>query len=333
MPEKLIEVKSLSKSFQSRRNGKKQVTVAVDDVTPDIFKGETMGLLGESGCGKTTLGRTIIRLYEPSGGEIFYKGHEITHLDRKALKPFRRQIQTIFQDPYSSLNPHMDTEQLIGESLDLEERLPAPVRRTRILQMLDRVGLDAAALTKYPHEFSGGQRQRIGIARALITQPEFVLCDEPISALDVSIQAQVVNLLEALQKEMGLTYLFVAHDLSMMRHIAHRIAVMYLGRVVELAPTEKLYTNPLHPYTQALLSAVPIPDPARARVDTRIHLSGDLPSNAASATGCAFASRCPFVTAACLHERQQLRKTNEEDHWAACLRIPDISVMSASGSL
>ena len=318
MSEKLIEVRNLSKTFSVRRGGRRHSTRAVDDVSFDILRGETLGLLGESGCGKTTLGRTITRLYEPTAGQIIYDGTDIAPLNRRQLKPWRRRIQTIFQDPYSALNPHMDAEHIIAEPLDLKERLPNAERRERILKMLDKVGLDAASLTKYPHEFSGGQRQRIGIARALITEPEFVLCDEPISALDVSIQAQVVNLLEDLQAQMCLTYLFVAHDLSMVRHISHRIAVMYLGNIVELAPADELYDHPVHPYTQALVSAIPVPDPVLARAAQRVTLSGDVPNLPEHRKGCAFAPRCPHVRQACLEGKPELKEIGP-DHIAACV--------------
>ena len=318
MRDKLIEVKHLSKTFTVRRGGRKHETRAVDDVTFDIMRGETLGLLGESGCGKTTLGRTITRLYEPTAGQILYDGTDIAPLNRRQLKPWRRRIQTIFQDPYSALNPHMDAEHIVAEPLDLKERLPFGERRARILEMLEKVGLDAASLSKYPHEFSGGQRQRIGIARALITEPEFVLCDEPISALDVSIQAQVVNLLEDLQAQMRLTYLFVAHDLSMVRHISHRIAVMYLGDIVELAPAGELYDHPAHPYTQALVSAIPVPDPAQAKAARRVMLSGDVPNLPEHRQGCPFAPRCPYARAECAEGRPELREIGP-GHLAACV--------------
>ena len=318
MNDRLIEVRNLRKTFSIRRGGHRHETRAVDDVSFDIMRGETLGLLGESGCGKTTLGRTVTRLYEPTSGQIIYDGTDIAPLNRRQLKPWRNRIQTIFQDPYSALNPHMDAESIIAEPLDLKEKLPREVRRDKILGMLEKVGLDADALGKYPHEFSGGQRQRIGIARALITEPEFVLCDEPISALDVSIQAQVVNLLEDLQAQMWLTYLFVAHDLSMVRHISHRIAVMYLGNIVELAPASELYSHPVHPYTQSLVSAIPVPDPARARAVRRVTLSGDVSSLPEQWSGCPFAPRCPYVRSECGESKPALREITPM-HMAACV--------------
>ncbi len=317
----LIEVRHLSKDFAARGlYGKAGTVRAVNDVSFTVEKGQTFGLVGESGCGKTTLGRTVTRLYDPSAGEILFEGVDIARLRGKALSPYKRRMQTIFQDPYSSLNPYMNVEELIGEPLDLAERLPRDQRRERILDMLRRVGMEADDLEKYPHEFSGGQRQRIGIARALVTHPDFVLCDEPISALDVSIQAQVVNLLEDLQREMGLTYIFVAHDLSMVRHISHRIAVMYLGYIVEISPAEELYRRPLHPYTQALLSAIPIPNPRLAREQQRVHLAGDPPNPSAEIAGCPFAGRCPHCTAECRQQRPELREITP-GHQAACHHI------------
>ena len=316
----LIEVRNLKKYFHLRGSlGRSRVIHSVDGVTFSIQKGETFGLVGESGCGKTTLGRTITRLYEPTSGEILFEGTDIAPLKGKQLSQYKRRMQTIFQDPYSSLNPFMNVEEIIGESLDLSRRLKSAERRECIEEILERVGMTREDMEKYPHEFSGGQRQRIGIARALVTNPDFVLCDEPISALDVSIQAQVVNMLEDLQQEMGLTYLFVAHDLSMVRHISRRIAVMYAGHVVEISPAGELYRHPAHPYTEALLSAIPIPNPKRAREAGRIHLQGDPPDPAAERKGCPFADRCPHCTPACREELPELREISS-GHMVACIR-------------
>ena len=317
----LIEVRDLKKHFRVRGMlGKAKVVHSVDGVSFDIERGETFGLVGESGCGKTTLGRTVTRLYEPTAGRILFEGTDIAGLKGRALSPYKRRMQTIFQDPYSSLNPYMNVEEIVGESLDLSEKLRSKERRERIEAMLLRVGLEADALEKYPHEFSGGQRQRIGIARALVTHPDFVLCDEPISALDVSIQAQVVNMLEDLQRDMGLAYLFVAHDLSMVRHISHRIAVMYAGHIVEISPAHELYSHPAHPYTQALLSAIPIPNPRRAREATRIRLQGDPPDPVAELSGCPFASRCSRCQPRCMSERPELKPVSA-GHEAACFEV------------
>ncbi|MGM9604494.1 MAG: ABC transporter ATP-binding protein [Faecousia sp.] len=322
----LIEVRHLSKDFAMRGPfGRGGMVRAVNDVSFTVEKGKTFGLVGESGCGKTTLGRTVTRLYEPSAGQILFEGADIAKLKGKALSPYKHRMQTIFQDPYSSLNPYMNVEELIGEPLDLAERLPRAERQERILDILRRVGMEKDDLEKYPHEFSGGQRQRIGIARALVTRPDFVLCDEPISALDVSIQAQVVNLLEDLQQEMGLTYIFVAHDLSMVRHISHRIAVMYLGHIVEISPADELYRHPLHPYTQALLSAIPIANPKAAREQRRVHLAGDPPNPSAEIPGCPFASRCPHCTGECMAVRPALREVSP-GHQAACINIDQTSL-------
>ena len=314
----LLEAVDLKKYFTIRgAMGGSRVLKAVDGVSLAIEKGETFGLVGESGCGKTTLGRTMIRLYDVTGGTLKFEGNDITNLTGRALSPYRQRMQIIFQDPYSSLNPFMDVEELIAEPLDLREKLGKAERRERIVQMLRKVGMDETALEKYPHEFSGGQRQRVGIARALVVKPEFVLCDEPISALDVSIQAQVVNMLEDLQEEMGLTYLFVAHDLSMVRHISRRIGVMYLGHIVEISPSKELYRSPLHPYTQALLSAIPIPDPKRAKGIKRIALSGDVPSPSKMPKGCPFVTRCPRAMPKC-KESAPLLKEVSPGHQVAC---------------
>ncbi|HHW61501.1 MAG TPA: ATP-binding cassette domain-containing protein [Syntrophomonadaceae bacterium] len=297
----LVKVANLKKHFltdSGKRGGKQQMLKAVDDISFNVFKGETLGLVGESGCGKTTLGRTVIRLYEPSNGQIFFDGIDISHLSEKELRPLRRRMQMIFQDPYASLNARMTVGDIIGEPLDIHQLARGKQRRERIEELLTRVGLDSEHINRYPHEFSGGQRQRIGIARALAVNPEFVVCDEPISALDVSIQAQVINLLEELQQELGLTYLFIAHDLAMVRHISHRVGVMYLGQLVEIAASEELYRNPVHPYTQLLLSAIPIPDPdAAGKADTIP--AGEIPSPVDPPSGCRFRTRCRYARDIC----------------------------------
>ena len=273
---------------------------AVDGVTFDIYEGETLGLVGESGCGKSTCGRAVLRLYDLTSGEVIVDGRAIGSEDQRSLRRMRTTMQMVFQDPQASLNPRMTVGAIVGEPLDEHTDWPKAKKRARVEELMDQVGLNRAFLNRYPHEFSGGQRQRIGIARALALKPKFIVCDEPIAALDVSIQAQVVNLLEELQDELGLTYLFISHDLSMVRHIADRVAVMYLGKVAELAPRDALYAEPLHPYTQALLSAVPEPDPSRAeRQRERIVLKGDVPSPANPPEGCNFSTRCPAVMDVC----------------------------------
>jgi oligopeptide transport system ATP-binding protein len=291
---------------------------AVDDISFSIKQGETMGLVGESGCGKSTTGRAILQLYRPTEGRVFFKSEDLTELKGEGLRRMRREMQMIFQDPYASLNPRMTVGNIIGEPLEVHNIYSSRAeRRERVQELLRVVGLNPYFVNRYPHEFSGGQRQRIGVARALAVNPEFIVCDEPISALDVSIQAQIINMLEDLQGEFGLTYLFIAHDLSVVRHISNRIAVMYLGKLAELADRDELYENPLHPYTQALLSAVPIPDPVIEEKRQRIILEGDVPSPANPPKGCNFSTRCPRVMDIC-HEVDPEFKDVGGGHWVAC---------------
>ncbi|WP_281417565.1 ABC transporter ATP-binding protein [Alkaliphilus flagellatus] len=316
----LIEVKNLKKYFPVRKDiflGKVQYIKAVDDISFHINEGETLGLVGESGCGKSTLGRTIIRLYDSTEGDVFYKGKNISRMKEKDIKPYRRKMQVVFQDPYASLNPRMTVDQLIKEPLSIHNIGSEKERSERVYELLEKVGLNPSYFNRYAHEFSGGQRQRIGIARALAINPEFILCDEPISALDVSIQAQVVNMLEELQNEMGLTYLFIAHDLSMVRHISHRIGVMYLGKLVELADSNELYNRPAHPYTQALLSSIPVPDPRLAKSKIKTILEGDVPSPLNPPSGCKFRTRCKYATAKCAEIEPQMKDIGG-GHMAAC---------------
>ena len=310
----LIEVKNLKKYFHV---GPGAILKAVDDVSFVIKKGETLGLVGESGCGKTTCGRTVLGLYPATEGEVNYNGVNIHKLKGKDKKEFTRKAQIIFQDPYASLNPRMTVGDIIAEGIDIHGIYKGEARTKKINEMLDHVGLNREHASRFPHEFSGGQRQRIGIARALAIEPEFIVCDEPISALDVSIQAQIVNLLIKLQKEMGLTYLFIAHDLSMVKHISDRVGVMYLGNMVELTTSKKLYSKPLHPYTQALLSAIPIPDPEIEKTRERIKLEGEVPSPINPKPGCRFAARCKFAKAECFEENPKLIEI-EKDHFVSC---------------
>jgi oligopeptide transport system ATP-binding protein len=293
---------------------------AVDGLDFDIVRGETLGLVGESGCGKTTTGRVILQLYRPTAGSVRFRGEELTRLKGEKLRRMRRQLQMIFQDPYASLNPRMTVGDIIGEPFVVHDLLKGRARRDRVQELLQVVGLNPYFVSRYPHEFSGGQRQRIGVARALAVQPEFIVCDEPISALDVSIQAQIINLLEDLQAKFSLTYLFIAHDLSVVRHISDRIAVMYLGKIVELTDRRELYDHPLHPYTQALLSAVPIPDPVVEEQRRRMVLQGDVPSPAHPPEGCNFSTRCPLAMERCKQEEPEFRDAGA-GHWVACFAV------------
>jgi len=319
----LVEVKDLKKYFPITRGIIFQRRVgdikAVDGISFDIRRGETLGLVGESGCGKSTTGRTILQLYRPTAGKVHMEGRDLTTLRGNALRRMRQRMQMIFQDPYASLNPRMTVGNIIGEPLEVHGVARGTEKRERVQELLRLVGLNPYFVNRYPHEFSGGQRQRIGIARALALNPTFIVCDEPISSLDVSIQAQVVNLLEDLQSQFGLTYLFIAHDLSMVRHISDRVAVMYLGKIVELTDRDSLYMNPLHPYTEALLSAVPIPDPVVEERRQRIILEGDVPSPANPPQGCNFNTRCPLVMDICRQEEPEFKEVGG-DHRVACYR-------------
>ncbi|TFJ92242.1 ABC transporter ATP-binding protein [Lentibacillus salicampi] len=315
MDGKILQINNLTKHFKM---GKGQLLQAVNDVTFHINKGETFGLVGESGCGKTTVGRTIMGLYDKTAGDVFYDGQNVHELDDKETFQFYRHMQMIFQDPYASLNPRSTVKEVIAEPMEVHDLYPNKNEQLdRVIELLEEVGLNRDHANRYPHEFSGGQRQRIGIARALALDPDFIIADEPISALDVSVQAQVVNLLKNLQEEKGLTFLFIAHDLSMVKQISDRIGVMYLGNLVELTSSGSLYDNPLHPYTQALLSAIPIPDPDIEDTRERIILEGELPSPINPPSGCVFRTRCPFAMDVCARVAPKWREV-EKDHYVAC---------------
>jgi oligopeptide transport system ATP-binding protein len=312
----LVEVKHLKQYFDINMGVfKTRPLKAVDDISFDIKKGETLGLVGESGCGKTTAGRSILHLYKPTAGEIIYDGVKV---DKSTMNDYRKKATMVFQDPYSSLNPRMTVEDIIAEPLDIHKMYSSKEeRRQRVLQLMNYVGLNSEHASRYAHEFSGGQRQRIGIARALAVNPEFIVCDEPVSALDVSIQAQVINMFVELQEKFGLTYLFIAHDLLVVRHISNRIAVMYLGKMVELADAGEIYSHPLHPYSQSLLSAVPVPDPKVARANQRIVLSGDIPSPLNAPSGCPFRTRCRYAQAQCAESMPDFKEVSK-GHFVAC---------------
>jgi oligopeptide transport system ATP-binding protein len=322
--ELLIDVQGLQVHFPvmagfiiSRRIAENK---AVDGITFNVKKGETVGLVGESGCGKSTTGRAILQLYKPTGGKIVFDGKDMAELHGEEMRLTRRRMQMIFQDPYASLNPRMSVRDIIGEPLLIHKLGNSGERRERVAELMRIVGLNPYYATRFPHEFSGGQRQRIGIARSLAVSPDFIVCDEPVSALDVSIQAQIINLLEELQEQFGLTYLFIAHDLAVVRHISDRVAVMYLGKMMELADRNDIYENPLHPYTKALLSAVPIPDPSLERKRERIILTGDVPSSLRPPRGCVFHTRCPIAIDECRQEVPEWREV-QPGHWVACHRV------------
>ena len=320
----LVQVKHLKEYFPVNTGFFKSIPLkAVDDVSFDIQRGETLGLVGESGCGKTTVGRTILHLYEPTEGEVIFDGKPIK--TKADLVDYRKKTTMVFQDPYSSLNPRMTVSDIIAEPLDVHKMCAnAKEREERVLELMNRVGLNSEHASRYAHEFSGGQRQRIGIARALAVDPQFIVCDEPVSALDVSIQAQVINMFDELQDELGLTYLFIAHDLLVVRHISDRIAVMYLGKMVELADAAEIYDHPLHPYSKSLLSAVPIPDPKIARANKRIPLEGDIPSPLNAPSGCPFRTRCRYAEACCAESMPEFKEVSP-GHFCACHRLEEIN--------
>lgn len=328
--EKLIRLDKVTKHFDLKRSflslGRSPVVRAVDGISFNIQKGETLGLVGESGCGKSTLGRVILRLYEPTSGSIHYGDTDITSLNPEELRRFRTKMQIVFQDSYSSLNPRHRVADIIAEPMTIHTEMTGAQIRERIAELLDLVGLKTNHAERFPHEFSGGQRQRINIARALSLYPSFVVCDEPISALDVSIQAQVVNLLQDLQEKLGITYLFIAHDLSMVQHISDRIAVMYLGKMMELTESNELFSDPLHPYTQSLISAIPIPDPKKERNRTHVVLEGEVPSPVNPPTGCIFHTRCPLADERCSREVPEYREV-KPGHFAACHYAGERSIL------
>lgn len=327
---KLLEIQNLKQHFPvpGGRMFEKKVVKAVDDVSFYINKGETLGLVGESGCGKTTTGRSILRLHEPTGGRILYDGQTIFDKEKKIavnMLPYRRKMQIVFQDPYASLDPRMTVGDIVGEAIDIHKLASGKKnRQEKIIEMLRRVGLNSEHANRYPHEFSGGQRQRVGIARALAVNPEFIVCDEPVSALDVSIQAQVVNMFEELQEELGLTYLFIAHDLSIVKHISNRIGVMYLGKLVELADSYELTFHSVHPYTKSLISSIPVADPKLSRIASRIVLSGDVPSPVNPPSGCHFRTRCPYADERCAAEEPVWREVSA-GHYAACHHLDKVN--------
>ena len=323
----LLNVKNVKKHFPVTRGivFQKQIGTlkAVDGISFDVFKGETLGLVGESGCGKSTIARTILQLYRPTSGEVIFDKIDLTSLKGDELRKIRRRMQVVFQDPYSSLNPRLTVGDIIGEPLKIHRIVKGKERLNQVKELINLVGLNLDSVKRYPHEFSGGQRQRIALARTLALKPEFIVCDEPISALDVSIQAQIVNLLEKLQSELGLTYLFIAHDLSMVRHISNRVAVMYLGKIVELAERNQLYNSPQHPYTKALFSSVPIPDPVAEENRRRIILDGDVPNPINPPKGCNFNTRCPVATDRCFNEEPAFRIVSS-GQWCACHLVEPI---------
>ncbi len=329
MNEKLIQIEHLKQYFPMGGIGKnKKFVKAVDDVSFYINKGETLGLVGESGCGKTTTGRSLLRLYEPTGGRIIYDNNVIFDSEKKIavnMLPYRRKMQIVFQDPYASLDPRMTVADIVGEAIDIHKLASSKGdRQDKIISMLEKVGLNSEHANRYPHEFSGGQRQRVGIARALAVDPEFIVCDEPISALDVSIQAQVVNMFEDLQAEFGLTYLFIAHDLSVVKHISNRIGVMYLGKLVELADSYELTFHNMHPYTRSLISAIPVADPKSARENKRITLKGDVPSPLNPPSGCRFRTRCPYADEQCAQMEPEWKEVTP-GHFTACHHLDKLN--------